>query len=76
MRLIEGPDRAGSSYPGEAMPFTSNWMTALVMDDSGDAVSLQLKMLDFRICWAKREKANQRHEVTPPMPSNYRNPVD
>jgi len=35
-------------------------MTALVMDDSGDGVSLQLKMLDFRICWAEREKANQR----------------
>lgn len=23
-------------------------------------VSLELKMLDFRICWAEREKANQR----------------
>jgi hypothetical protein len=45
---------------GEVLPFTSNCMTALVMHDSGDGVSLQLKMLDFRICWAEREKANQR----------------
>jgi hypothetical protein len=45
---------------GEVRPFTSNWMSALVMDDSGDGVSLELKMLDFRICWAEREKANQR----------------
>lgn len=45
---------------GEVRPFTSNWMSALVMDDSGDGVSLELKMLDFRICWAEREKANQK----------------
>lgn len=45
---------------GEVRPFTSNWMSALVMDDSSDGVSLQLKMLDFRICWAEREKANQK----------------
>lgn len=45
---------------GEVRPFTSNWMTALVMDDSGDGVSLELKMLDFRICWAEREKANEK----------------
>lgn len=44
---------------GEVRPFTSNWMSALVMDDSGDGVSLELKMLDFRICWTEREKANQ-----------------
>lgn len=45
---------------GEVRPFTSNWMSALVMDDSSDGVSLELKMLDFRICWAEREKANQK----------------
>jgi hypothetical protein len=45
---------------GEVRPFTSNWMTSLVMNDSGDGVSLELKMLDFRICWAEREKANQK----------------
>jgi hypothetical protein len=45
---------------GEVRPFTSNWMSALVIDDGGDGVSLELKMLDFRICWAEREKANQR----------------
>jgi hypothetical protein len=45
---------------GEVRPFTSNWMSALVMDDSGEGVSLELKMTDFRICWAEREKANQK----------------
>ena len=45
---------------GEVRPFTSNWMSAFVMDDSADGVSLELKMLDFRICWAEQEKANQR----------------
>jgi hypothetical protein len=45
---------------GEVHPFTSNWMSALVMGDSGDGVTLELKMLDFRICWAEREKANQK----------------
>jgi hypothetical protein len=45
---------------GEVRNFTSNWMSALVTDDSGDGVSLELKMLDFRICWAEREKANQK----------------
>ena len=45
---------------GEVRPFTSNWMSALVMDDSGDGVSLELKMTDFRICWAERERANQK----------------
>lgn len=45
---------------GEVHPFTSNWMTSLVMNDSGDGVSLELKMLDFRICWAERERANQK----------------
>jgi hypothetical protein len=45
---------------GEVRPFTSNWMSALVMDDSSDGVSLEVKMLDFRICWAEREKANQK----------------
>jgi hypothetical protein len=44
---------------GEVRPFTTNWMTALVNDDSGDGVSLELKMLDFRICWAGYEKANR-----------------
>jgi hypothetical protein len=44
---------------GEVQPFTSNWMTALVMDYS-DGVSLELKMLDFRICWSEAEKLNQR----------------
>jgi hypothetical protein len=34
-------------------------MTALVMDYS-DGVSLELKMLDFRICWSEAEKLNQR----------------
>jgi hypothetical protein len=42
---------------GEVRPFTTNWMTALVSDDDG--VSLELKMLDFRICWAAYEKANR-----------------
>jgi hypothetical protein len=45
---------------GEVRNFTSNWMSALVMDDSGDGASLELKMLDFRICWAEAEKANQK----------------
>lgn len=45
---------------GEVRSFTSNWMSALVLDDNGDGVSLELKMLDFRICWAERENANQK----------------
>jgi hypothetical protein len=45
---------------GEVRPYTSNWMSALVMDDSGDGVSLELKMTDFRICWAERDKANEK----------------
>ena len=45
---------------GEVRPFTTNWMTALVNDDSGDGVSLELKMLDFRICWAASETANRK----------------
>jgi len=45
---------------GEVRPFTSNWMSALVTDDSGDGASLELKMLDFRICWAEREKVNEK----------------
>jgi len=47
---------------GEVRPFTTNWMSAVVMDDGGDekGVTLDLKMLDFRICWAEREKANQK----------------
>lgn len=45
---------------GEVRPFTTNSMSALVSDDSGDGVSLELKMLDFRICWADYEKANRK----------------
>jgi hypothetical protein len=43
---------------GEQHPFTTNWMTALVSESYGDPVTLDLKMLDFRICWAEKEKAN------------------
>ena len=47
---------------GEVRPFTTNWMSALVMPDSGDGqgVTLDLKMLDFRICWGETEKANRK----------------
>lgn len=45
---------------GEVRPFTTNWMSALVNDDSGEGVSLDLKMVDFRICWAEYEKANRK----------------
>lgn len=46
---------------GEVRNFNTNWMTAQVMDDSGDGqgVTLNLTMLDFRICWAEYEKANR-----------------
>ncbi len=44
---------------GEVWPFTSNWMSALLTEDGGQ-VSLELKMLDFRICWAEAEKANRK----------------
>jgi hypothetical protein len=44
---------------GEVRPFKTNWMSALVSGDS-DGVSLDLKMLDFRICWADYEKANRK----------------
>jgi hypothetical protein len=45
---------------GEVRLFTTNWMSALVTENYGDPVSLDLKMLDFRICWAESEKANQK----------------
>jgi hypothetical protein len=45
---------------GEVRPFNTNWMSALVSEDSGDGVTLDLKMLDFRICWADYEKANRK----------------
>ena len=45
---------------GEERLFTTNWMSALVTNYGGEPVSLDLKMLDFRICWAEFEKANQK----------------
>jgi hypothetical protein len=45
---------------GEQRLFTTNRMSALVTDYYGEPVSLDLKMLDFRICWAEYEKANRK----------------
>jgi hypothetical protein len=44
---------------GEIRPFKTNWMSALVNADS-DGVSLDLKMIDFRICWSDYERANKK----------------
>ncbi|HEX6785095.1 MAG TPA: hypothetical protein VF098_10645 [Sphingomicrobium sp.] len=44
---------------GEVHAFTSNRMSALVTT-YGNGVALDLKMLDFRICWAESEKLNQK----------------
>lgn len=44
---------------GEVRLFTTNWMSALVTEDY-DGVSLELKMIDFRICWAETQRANQK----------------
>lgn len=45
---------------GEIRAFTTNWMTALVTEYADEPVSLDLKMLDFRICWAEYQRANQK----------------
>lgn len=45
---------------GEVRLFTTNSMTALVTHYDGEPVSLDLKMLDFRICWLEYDKANQK----------------
>jgi hypothetical protein len=45
---------------GEVRPFKTNWAASLISDGASDGVSLNLKMLDFRICWAETERANQK----------------
>ncbi len=43
---------------GEANPFRTMWMTAMVMDNGG-AKSLEMTLLDFRVLWTDEDKVNK-----------------
>lgn len=45
---------------GEVHLFKTNWASAIVSGSGGEAVTLDVKMLDFRICWADGVRANRR----------------
>lgn len=51
---------------GSVLNFTTNWFSVLVSENMGVDVSLDMKMIDFRVCWddkvmrndAPRDRAN------------------
>lgn len=51
---------------GKVHPFKTNWAAAIVSSSGADGVSLDLKMIDFRICWADAISRNSqpRDEAT------------
>jgi hypothetical protein len=52
--LIEKVERPS----GQALPFRTMWMDAMLSDDAGEA-TLNLTMLDFRILWSDQNALNQ-----------------
>ena len=45
---------------GEIRPFKTNWFTVIVSGGYGSPISLDMTMLDFRICWGDKVQMNQR----------------
>lgn len=45
---------------GKVHPFKTNWAAAMVSNSGEDGVTLELKMLDFRICWADTFERNEK----------------
>lgn len=45
---------------GEVHLFRTNWASAIISGSGGEAVTLDVKMLDFRICWADGVRANRK----------------
>ena len=45
---------------GKVHPFTTNWAAAIVSSSDADGVTLNLKMLDFRVCWDKAVRRNKK----------------
>ncbi|MGL4639678.1 MAG: hypothetical protein ACRCVX_08145 [Shewanella sp.] len=45
---------------GAVRPFKTNWFSVLVSGGHGSAITLDMKMLDFRICWEDKVQMNQQ----------------
>jgi hypothetical protein len=45
---------------GTILPFKTNWMSVLVSDGYGSPITLDMTMLDFRICWDDKRQMNQK----------------
>ena len=45
---------------GKVHPFATNWAAAIVSSSDADGVTLNLKLLDFRVCWDEAVKRNEK----------------
>ena len=45
---------------GKVHPFKTNWASAIISGSGGDDVTLDLKMIDFRVCWSDEFRANRK----------------
>lgn len=45
---------------GEVRLFKTNWMSVLVSGANGGPITLDMTMLDFRICWEDKKQMNQK----------------
>lgn len=45
---------------GEIHPFKTNWFSVMVSGGNGSQITLEMTMLDFRICWEDKAQLNQQ----------------